>query len=203
MKHTLMIKRNTAAVVAVLWLGWGTVHGFAAEPVSPTNAVGQVHAELPPVVGVKDFLKEPDAYAGKEIMLQGFVTEVCKRKGCWALLHDSDADAKGQIRVKQDEAGDTFKAFLPELQGKTILVTGEVKETRIDKDYLDKWEANVKSAQARAAQAGVQKPEGGAAYDPVLKQIANYRDRVAKAKSGHLSSYSLAVVKWELQAEKP
>lgn len=204
MKRTLITPRNVTALIVSLWFGLAATSGHAAEAASKTNADAQITpVKSLPVVGVKDFLKEPESYSGKEIVLQGFVTEVCKRKGCWALLHDNDSDAKGQIRVKQNEAGDTFKAFLPELQGKTILVTGEVRETKIDNDYLDNWEAKIKAAQEKSAKADDKKAETDASFAATLKQIADYRDRVAKAKHGYLSSYTLAVVKWEPQAEKP
>jgi hypothetical protein len=195
--------RNTVAAVAALWLGLAAANSYADGAASPTNSVSATESGKPPIVGVKDFLKDPAPYAGREVVLEGFVTDVCRKKGCWALLHDSDADAKGQVRVQQNEEGDTFKPFLPELQGKTILVTSEVKETKIDQDYLDKWEARVNAAKDQAAQAGDKKKDSGEAYDAVLKQIARYRERLAKATDGHLSSYSLTVVKWEPQAEKP
>ena len=100
----------------------------------PTNAPAPVPL---PVVGVSQILEAPTNYIGRKFILEGFVTDVCKRKGCWALLHDNDPDAKGQLRVKQNESGSTFTAFRPELQGRTLRVTGELRETRIDTAYLD------------------------------------------------------------------
>jgi hypothetical protein len=194
---------NSAAIILSLLLGAAAMDGLAADSLTATNPATAVKTSPLPVVGVKDFLKEPGAYSGQQIVLQGFVTEVCRRKGCWALLHDSDPEAKGQVRVKQNEDGDTFKAFLPELLGKTLLVTGEVKETQMDNAYLDKWEANVRAAQAKAAKTEGAKTETNNAYDPVLKQISDYRRRVAQAAHGYLASYSLAVTHWETLAEKP
>lgn len=147
-------------------------------------------------VGVKDLLAHSTNFSGKQIVLEGFVTDYCKEKGCWAMLHDTDPDAKGLIRVKQDDDASNFKAFLPEIQGKTVLVTGEVLETRIDKDYLDKWEARVKEALK-------DKNVKEEASDKVLKQIAGLRERVANSKRGYLSSISLAVSKWEAKPAQP
>jgi hypothetical protein len=203
MKYIFLFARIPVAVVVVLLLGLAAAHSLAADPATTTNAAPPVKTDQLPIVGVKDFLQGPEIYSGKEIILQGFVTDVCRRKGCWALLHDKDADAKGLIRVKQNEEGDTFKAFLPELQGKTILVTGKVLETKIDNNYLDKWEDNVKVAKKKAAIAGSQKPEDIDSYDTILKRIAGLRASVAKSKLGYLSSYTLAVATWETQPEKP
>jgi len=196
MKNTTHYPAKTLAALGLL-LTLAATPSPAAEAATATNVVAAAPAGKLPVVRVKDYLAKPAAYAGQEIVLQGYVTEVCKRKGCWALLHDNDSDDKGQVRVKQNEEGDTFKAFLPELQGKTILVTGEVKETKIDTAYLDKWETNLKAAQAKAAQSPDKKADATDAYAPVLKQIATYRERVAKAERGYLSSYSFAVATWQ------
>jgi hypothetical protein len=146
----------------------------------------------PPTVAVKDLLAGATNYDGKEIVLEGMVTDYCKNKGCWALVHDTDPDAKGQVRVKQDDDAKGFKAFLPEIQGRTVLVTGEFHDTHIDKDYLDKWEARVKTAKEKAKGKDTE-----ASYDKVLKQIAGYREQVGKSKEGYLHSYGLAVAKWE------
>jgi hypothetical protein len=204
MNRTFHLTKMPAVASLVLLLALAGTTGPAAGQSTNTNAAVRALPEKPPVVGVKDFLHDPHAYAGRQIILEGFVTDVCRRKGCWALLHDNDADADGQIRVQQNEEGDTFKAFLPELQGKSILVTGKVKETRIDSSYLDKWEGDVKAAkEKKAAQAG--KPNSGddPAYDDILKKIIGLRERVAKSKHGFVSSYSVAVNQWEPQAEKP
>jgi hypothetical protein len=150
-----------------------------------------------PVVGVSQIFKAPTNYIGRKFVLEGFVTDVCKHRGCWALLHDNDPDAKGQIRAKQDESGPAFTAFRPELQGRTIRVTGELHETRIDKAYLDKWEARVKAAQT----ASRKNDDAEQPSNAVLAQIARLREQLAKSGEDYLSSLGLAVVKWEVKAD--
>jgi hypothetical protein len=169
-----------------------------AEQTNTAKAPAKSSATLPRV-GVKELLSNPTNYEGKQIVLEGFVTDICKKKGCWAMLHDADPDAKGQVRVKQDDDASSFKAFLPEIQGKTVLVTGEVHETRIDAEYLDKWEARVKEAQKDKAKAKEQEEPNAA----VFKQIAGLRERVAKSKQGYLTSLGVAVLTWEAKTPKP
>lgn len=159
----------------------------------PTNA--PVPALLP-VVGVSEILKTPTNYIGRKFVLEGFVTDVCKRRGCWALLHDNDPDAKGQIRAKQDESG-PFTPFRPELQGRTVRITGELHETRMDAAYLDKWEARVKAAKKPTGK----KDDEPQPSTPALKQIASLRERLTKSGEDYISSIGLAVVKWEVKAD--
>ncbi len=165
-----------------------------------TNAPA-VSAKEPALIAVKDLLKNVSGLDGKDVVLQGFVTDYCKRKGCWATLHDNDSEAKGIIKVQQDEEGPTFKPFLPELQGKTILVTGKVHATRIDTNYLAKWEARVTAPKAEGTPAAEKTPEQVKAQAAVLKQIASLRERVATSKDGYLTSVSLAVNTWQPKPE--
>lgn len=168
----------------------------ADAPAKPATAASESTGK----VSVKELLANPKQYSGKKVEVQGFVTDYCKRKGCWAMIHDNNPDNKQQIRVKQNESGNTFKAFLPEHQGKTVSVVVEVNETKIDKDYLDKWEEKVKSAKP-AADAEAKKEALEKANKATLKQIADYRDRVAKSKEGYLVSLSFAADSWQLKPE--
>jgi hypothetical protein len=195
------VKNLTVATVMV------AVAGFSAqaEPAGTNAPAAAAPAEILPVVGVKEFLTNPAALSGKQIVIEGFVVDVCRNKGCWALLHDTNADDKSQVRVKQDDDSPTFKAFLPELQGRTLSVTATVRETHIDKDYLDQWEARVKKQQEKAAEKSAATnsvADASANFDKILKQIAAYRERVAKSEKGYISSFLLDVAKWEAKPEK-
>jgi hypothetical protein len=162
------------------------------------NQKTKTKADAAPVqVGVKQLIADRATLDGKKVQLEGMVTEICKHRGCWAMLHDVDSDAEGQIRVKQDDNQSNFKAFMPEHQGRTVLVTGELHVTKIDKAYLDKWEARVKAAGKKGAAA----EEAEQSQEAVLKQIAALREKLAKSGKPYLSSMQVAVDKW--QVKKP
>ncbi len=162
-----------------------------------TKAKTAADAGAPANVGVQELIKNREKLDGKKVVLEGMVTDICKHRGCWAMVHDLDSDAQAQVRVKQDDNQSNFKAFLPEHQGKTVLVTGELHETRIDKAYLDKWEARAK---APAKDAG-QGEEAEHSQEAILKQIASLREKLAKSGKSYLSSLQVAVDKWEVKAE--
>lgn len=166
----------------------------ADEPAIVNSSTNNISAAKPATVSIKEYLKSPATFAGRTIILKGFVTDVCRRKGCWALLHDEDSKINGRVRVKQDEAGGNFKPFSLELQGRTILVTGEVRETKIDKAYLDQWENRVKSAQEPAEKNTAAET---AACEDTLKQIATFRERLTNSEQSSLISYSFAVQQWQ------
>ncbi len=190
--HTIQYALTSLLTVALT----GIALGAGAENPPPKSAAT---APAIPTVGVQELLKLPKQFAGRQVVLEGFVTEVCKRKGCWANIHDTDPNNNDQIRAKQDEGDGSFKAFLPEVQGKTVRVTGEVHATKIDPEYLDKWEARVKASQ----KTGGVKEKAGAidSTSAALQQIAGFRKRVAESKEGFLTSVSFAAAKWEVIAE--
>ena len=76
-----------------------------------------------------------------------------------------------------------FTAFRPELQGRTLRVTGELHETRMDKAYLDKWEARVKAE----GKSGGEKAHEEQSPAQVLKQIAGLRERLLKSGQDYSS----------------
>lgn len=214
--------RAVLASITVISLNFHSAASLAGETTAAPPEPG--NKSIPARLTVKQLAAHPAAYAGRKVELQGFVVDYCKHMGCWALIHDNDPAAEGQIRVKQEEGTAGFKAFLPEIQGKSIVVSGEVKETRIDTEYLDRWEASVKESREAAGKGAEKAPAKGktgdgtkanakakAKGDPskeadpfaaALRQIADYRERVAKSKDGYVSSASIAVSRWELAPAK-
>lgn len=191
-------------IIKGLFLSLSLLFGAALLPCRSENATNTTSTKSSAltVVSVKELFKSPTNFVGSTIILEGFVTDVCKRRGCWAILHDSDPDNKDEIRVKQDESK-PFNPFLPDLQGKTVCVTGTVHLTKIDTDYLDKWEARVKAAKLKATEGKEQKNATTNAYDAVFKQIDGLRKRLAGSQKGYLNSISFAVEKWQPKTEQP
>ncbi|MCY1634255.1 hypothetical protein [Marinifilum sp. D737] len=77
---------------------------------------------------------------GKEVYFQGTVNHVCAHSGKRCIL--KTADGKLSIRV---EATGKLEGFTKELAGNDLIVTGTLREKRLDTDYIDKWEADVKA----------------------------------------------------------
>jgi len=201
------MKRTTHLIPSIVFptaLGLLLTLNLGAQDASPAGAASAkpkaktaTDGGAPAQVGVQELLKNRSKLDGKKVQLEGMVTEICKHKGCWAMVHDVDSDVEGQVRVKQDDNQSNFKAFMPEHQGKTVVVTGELHETRIDTAYLDKWEARVKHP-AKDAVAGEAAEHS---RDVVLKQIAGLREKLAKSGKSYLSSLQVAVDKWEVKSD--
>lgn len=79
---------------------------------------------------------------GKEVYFKGTVNHVCAHSGKRCILKTTDG--KLSIRV---EATGKLEGFTKELAGNDLLITGTLREKRLDTDYIDKWEEDVKTKQ--------------------------------------------------------
>jgi hypothetical protein len=175
-----------------------------------TAAQAAEPAETPLRYDVTALIQDTNRPWGKEIILEGFPTAVCKRSGKKAWLHDVDSESAGTVRV---ERTGSMAAFTQDAVGKTMRVTGTLRELRMDAAYFDAWEARVKESLAVAKNKNEGEKEDGCteqcqenvAAATTLKNIAAYRAKVAKTKTGYLSAMWVDGTKWELieaKAEK-
>lgn len=153
-------------------------------------------------LSVGELLRSGDSHVGQTVHVEGFVVEVCHSGGRKAFLHDSRPEVKGNLRI---ERTGSMRAFDQELKGRTLEVTGVVRELRIDKAYLDDWEARAR-AKAEQEKEGEHKKQcdGGDCNDSLalqaaLKRINAYRGMVAKSEKGYLSSIWMDGSEWSVK----
>jgi hypothetical protein len=65
----------------------------------------------------------PDDFVGETVMVEGVVTEVCERMGCWMMIAADDGDAAFQIKVD-----DGVIVFPQEAVGKRARAEGVVEK---------------------------------------------------------------------------
>lgn len=90
-------------------------------------------------LSIEQVMETASNNVGKEVYFKGTVGHVCAHSGKRCIL--KTADGKLSIRV---EATGNLEGFKKELAGNDLLVTGILREKRLDTDYIDKWEADVK-----------------------------------------------------------
>lgn len=100
------------------------------------------------VVTVDDLLANPKAYEGKTVRVEGMVTDVCPKRGCWMDLAGSGPGKK--VRFKVDDGVMTFPM---EAKGSQAVTQGVVAVQTL-------------SLEESKAYAEHQAKEYGAAYDP-------------------------------------
>ncbi|GAB1405154.1 MAG: hypothetical protein PHX54_12910 [Lentimicrobiaceae bacterium] len=106
---------------------------------SAENAEG---ASSEQVLNIPDFMELAELNLDKEVVVMGTVSHVCSHSGKRCFIVDSTANQS--IRV---EATGDIPNFNRELSGRDIIVTGIVREKRLDNTYLDEWEMELKEQQ--------------------------------------------------------
>jgi hypothetical protein len=72
---------------------------------------------------VKALLTEPEKYLGKEVMVEGEITQVCQMAGCWIML--KDASSSEPIMVKVD---DGVIVFPKDGAGRKVAAQGKLEK---------------------------------------------------------------------------
>jgi len=97
---------------------------ISAEPAPAAVPEGKVYGD-----GVKDaeavaiaaLLKDPDAYKGKKVRVEGMVTDVCPKRGCWFEMAGSEAGQKLRFKVQ-----DGVMVFPMDAKGQHAVAEGVV-----------------------------------------------------------------------------
>lgn len=127
-----------------------------------------------PVLTLADFNSEAGNWVDQEIQIEGIVDHVCKHGGKRLFLVDDFGDVHIDGEERFDDA----------LTGSNIIVSGVVKEFRVDEAYCLQME-----------QDHIQKHKEGVdtedIYAQKMQQIKSYRDSMQAAGVDHLSFYSV------------
>jgi len=78
-------------------------------------------------VAIGELLANPDQYMGKTVRVQGVITGVCEKRGCWMSLGSKDEDFQ-EIRIKVD---DGVIVFPVEAMGKTAVAEGTLAKVEM------------------------------------------------------------------------
>ncbi|WP_412061699.1 DUF4920 domain-containing protein [Rubrivirga sp. IMCC45206] len=70
-----------------------------------------------------DLAAEPDTYAGKSIVVEGTVREVCQMAGCWLTLAAADGQTI-RVEVPRDETESYVYTFPKDIDGQTVRLAG-------------------------------------------------------------------------------
>jgi hypothetical protein len=81
------------AVILLFWVGV-TVAGDAK-----TVSYGE-GLTLSEPVPIPDLLSDPDDYVGEKVRIDGVITGVCKKRGCWMQLTDPETGQGVRIKVE-------------------------------------------------------------------------------------------------------
>jgi hypothetical protein len=170
----MLKKILTIAAIAALFASCGNEQ--KTEENKTETSVETTQAETPEII-LGEFDQKAGEFIDKEVKVKGIVDHVCKHGGKKILLVSDDGD----VHVNSDTR------FEDTLTGNEVVVTGIVREMRIDEGTcLKDEEDNIKSHSEGNTENEL--------FERKKKQIAFYRDSMKAAGVDHLSFYSLEYV---------
>ncbi len=130
--------------------------GPAVAPATPTTAAaGEVTGTKygkgvtqPTTVSVEEVLANPQAYANKPIRVEGMVTDVCPKRGCWFEIAGNKPGQKLRFKVQDGDM-----VFPMEAKGQFAVAEGVLAVSELTMEQTK-------------AMAEEQAKEYGTAYDP-------------------------------------
>lgn len=99
-------------------------------------------------VEVSALLADPHAYKGKVVRVEGMVTDVCPKRGCWMMIAGAEPGQKLRFKVDDGEM-----VFPPDIKGQHAVAQGVVAVREL-------------TLEETRAQAEYQAKEYGMPYDP-------------------------------------
>jgi hypothetical protein len=160
-----------------------------------------VASDKPVKVTVANFKEKADGLVGKKVVIVAIVDHICKHGGKKMILVDEDTDARVKVTPE-----DGMGAFKPELEGEEVRVIGTVHEMKVDEDYLNNWEDEVKEGIKKEkgihegkeeAMKNKEEKDEKMAEDP-MKQINALRKKLKESGKDHLSYYSIVCSEYKI-----
>ena len=163
------------SVIAAIAIFFASCSGDAANNSSQDETlVSETTQTDIPVIAIGEFDVKAGEFVDKEVIVEGIVDHVCKHGGKKLFLVSDDGD----LHVESDERFDEA------LTGSEVVVTGIVREFRVDEAYCLKMEEdNIQSHKKGETDEDL--------YEMKMAQIKEYRDSMQTAGVDHLSFYSL------------
>jgi len=98
-----------------------------ADVTATKNETFGTGANMSDITAIHALLEKPDAFADKEVTVQGTINSVCDKKGCWMMI--TSGDERLRIKVNDGEMVFPFNA-----KGKTAFATGKLESLPMKKD---------------------------------------------------------------------
>jgi hypothetical protein len=158
---------------------------------------------------VDTFLASPETWAGKEVVLSGTVSHVCKHSGKKLFLFSANPGKTVKVN-----AGGDLAAFDIKYEGSDVEITGMVVEDeKIDATYLNEWEAEIKAQVGdkdqkvcnaeNAAIAGQTSTDSSAVEEDPYADVKEFRQKLEKSGKPYIAIYAINVTSLKEVKKEP
>ncbi|MBI9054062.1 MAG: hypothetical protein JEY96_09625 [Bacteroidales bacterium] len=147
-------------------------------------------------VTVDQVMENMQTYVDKDLVIVGTVNHVCAHGGKRMFIMGENPDVAIKITPNED-----IGVFEKELEGSHVVVTGVLKELRIDEAYVANLEAEIAEGGDNEA---VHDHSGGKheeeeAEDEKKAQFKAMRTEIAESENGYYSQFWIEATKFEVK----
>lgn len=93
-------------------------------------------ADMSKITAINEILKSPDRYLDSVVTIEGTISSVCKKKGCWMVL----SSGSHQLRIK---VNDGEMVFPFNTKGKTAFATGKLEVLEMTREKAIRYLAHL------------------------------------------------------------
>jgi hypothetical protein len=121
-------------------LGWILLPALLAALAAPAAAgdAGKTYGEGltgEETIAISELLSRGDEYLGQVVRVEGIITGVCKKRGCWMSIASEDEDFQ-EIRIKVD---DGVIVFPMEAKGRLAVAEGVLEKVEMTLEQTRKY----------------------------------------------------------------
>lgn len=150
-------------------------------------------------ITVDSFLATPEIWAGKDVVIIGTVSHVCRHSGKKLFLFGANAEKTVKVN-----AGGDFSTFDIKYEGTDVEIKGTViEDEKIDANYLNDWEKEIKAmvddkdqkvcnaeSQAINGQKGDKENVKDTIEDPYAS-VKKFRKKLEESGKTYISIYAI------------
>ena len=181
-----MIKRMFSALVIVTMLA----------SCASKEQKKETHKDKTNKLTVEQVMSDIKNYVDKDVVVMGTVGHVCSHGGKRMFIMGNDHDVTIKVTPSKE-----LGVFEKELEGSHVLITGKVKELKIDQDYVSNLEKELSEGTDNEAvhDHSDGKHENEDEHAEAIKHIEAMKAKIAKSENGYFSQYWIEAMKFEVK----
>ena len=158
---------------------------FSKSETKSTNQQAVIKPAKATTLSIDDLMKVAENKIGQEVQFKGVVNHVCAHSGKRCILKNETGD----LSIRVEATGD-LEGFNKEIVGNDLVVTGIVREKRLDTDYINEYETKVKEKHKGE--------EGGEHCSSEMANIKEMRDWMKANNKDYYAIYYIDGTKYEI-----
>ncbi len=143
-------------------------------------------AEVVEKLTLAKVLSDNFEYKGGQVELEGMVLHVCAHSGKKMFIGNPD-DPEQKIQIF---TSDKISSFPKDLEGTKVSVVGTLEEEKLDIEYANKLEEEIKAEEKENSDHSCE-------FEESMKKVENLKQRIQNSPKGYISKYTMTAISFK------